>query len=106
MAHLVQKLLFEDVNIVVLVKILLLQCVVAQLDQGHSAMHVGLCGQTRDGYNDFNTFYMQIGNGRNIVREASKDYILNFWIYFVIGFCYEFASLEGFWALHVSSLGL
>ncbi|CAL5344649.1 unnamed protein product [Camellia sinensis] len=43
----------------------------------------------------------QIGNGWNIVRGASKDYILNFWIYFVIGFCYEFASLEGFLELHV-----
>ncbi|CAL5352790.1 unnamed protein product [Camellia sinensis] len=43
----------------------------------------------------------QIGNGWNIVRRASKDYILNFWIYFVIGFCYEFASLEGFLELHV-----
>ncbi|KAG5543809.1 hypothetical protein RHGRI_016533 [Rhododendron griersonianum] len=42
-----QKLLFEEVNIVVLVKILPLPCDVAQLDQEHSAMHVGLCGQTR-----------------------------------------------------------
>ncbi|CAL5388631.1 unnamed protein product [Camellia sinensis] len=41
------------------------------------------------------------GNGWNIVRGASKDYILNFWIYFVIGFCYEFASLESFLELHV-----
>lgn len=38
---------FGDVNIVVLVKIILLQCVVGQLDQGLSVMHVALCGPTR-----------------------------------------------------------
>ncbi|CAL5376124.1 unnamed protein product [Camellia sinensis] len=43
----------------------------------------------------------KIGNGWNIVRGASKDYILNFWIYFVIDFCNEFASLEDFLELHV-----
>ncbi|KAI8548454.1 hypothetical protein RHMOL_Rhmol07G0275100 [Rhododendron molle] len=41
-------LVFEDVSIVVLVKILLLQCVVALLDLEHFAMRVDLCGQTRD----------------------------------------------------------
>lgn len=37
----------EGVSIVVLVKTILLQCVVGQLDQGLYVMHVGSCGQTR-----------------------------------------------------------
>lgn len=36
-----------DVNIVALVKIILLQCVVGQLDQELYVMHVALCGQIR-----------------------------------------------------------
>ncbi|CAL5340177.1 unnamed protein product [Camellia sinensis] len=36
----------------------------------------------------------------DVVRGTSEDYILNFLIYFVIGFCYEFASLKVFFRIH------
>ena len=45
---LLQRVLVSgDVSTVVLVKIILLQCVVDQLDPGHCVMHVDLCGQIR-----------------------------------------------------------
>ncbi|KAE9458836.1 hypothetical protein C3L33_09251, partial [Rhododendron williamsianum] len=80
MAHLVQKLFFEDVSIVVLVKILLLQCVVALLDLEHFAMRVDLCGQTRDFMHFIDLILIQMecfGEALFTVLKAEQNHGLN-----------------------------